>query len=108
MPTEPSGHAVSPSLDEELALTDSESEYDKGVSEINDGDHDEGQAGPNPGEQNEGQAESNPVPPMTTPVIDFTVSQPVFATVLAPRPTSTSTTSTVMTATTLPSPPPQP
>nr|GEV31316.1 hypothetical protein [Tanacetum cinerariifolium] len=46
--------------DEELALTDSESESDKGVLEINAGDHDEGHAGPNPSEQNEGQARSNP------------------------------------------------
>nr|GEU37777.1 ribonuclease H-like domain-containing protein [Tanacetum cinerariifolium] len=42
MPTKPSGHAESLSLDEELALTDSESESDKGVSEINVGEHDEG------------------------------------------------------------------
>nr|GEU37776.1 UBN2 domain-containing protein [Tanacetum cinerariifolium] len=48
------------------------------------------------------------VPPMTTPVIDLAVSQPVFATVQAPLPTSTSITSAVTTTTTLPPPPPQP
>nr|GEU36089.1 hypothetical protein [Tanacetum cinerariifolium] len=47
MPTEPSGHAEFPSLDEK-------------VPEINVGDQDEGQAGPNPGEHDEGQAGSNP------------------------------------------------
>ncbi|GJZ23435.1 hypothetical protein Tco_0560894 [Tanacetum coccineum] len=60
MPTEPSGHVESPSLDVELALTDSETESDKEVPEINAGNQDEGQAGPNPGEQDEGQAGSNP------------------------------------------------
>nr|GEU32513.1 hypothetical protein [Tanacetum cinerariifolium] len=48
MPTEPSGHAESPSLDEELALTNSESESNKGVPEINAGDNNEDQARPNP------------------------------------------------------------
>nr|GEW88480.1 hypothetical protein [Tanacetum cinerariifolium] len=42
MPTKPSRHAESPSLDEDLALTDSESESDKGVPEIIARDHDEG------------------------------------------------------------------
>ncbi|GKB12654.1 hypothetical protein Tco_0846577 [Tanacetum coccineum] len=60
MPTEPTGHANSPSLDTELALTDSETESDKEVPVINTGDQDEGQAGQNPGEQDEGQAGSNP------------------------------------------------
>nr|GEU41920.1 retrovirus-related Pol polyprotein from transposon TNT 1-94 [Tanacetum cinerariifolium] len=60
MPSEPFGHAESPFLEKELALTDSESESDKGVPEINAGDHDKGQAGPNPGEQNKGQDGSNP------------------------------------------------
>nr|GEV37425.1 copia protein [Tanacetum cinerariifolium] len=60
MPSEPSRHAESPSLDKEPALTDSESKSDKGVPEINAGDHDEGHAGPNPGEQNKGQDGSNP------------------------------------------------
>nr|GEU59447.1 hypothetical protein [Tanacetum cinerariifolium] len=46
MTTEPSGHAESPSLDEE-------------VPEINAGDQDKGQARPNPGEQDEDQAGSN-------------------------------------------------
>ncbi|GJV78897.1 hypothetical protein Tco_1514767 [Tanacetum coccineum] len=68
MPTEPSGHVESPSLDVELALTDSETESDKEVPEINAGNQDEGQAGPNPGEQDEGQAGSNPG--------DAAVSQP--------------------------------
>ncbi|GKD79224.1 hypothetical protein Tco_1341845 [Tanacetum coccineum] len=53
--------AESPSLDEELALTDSEMESDKEAPEIHAGDQDEGQAGPNPGEQDEGQAGPNPV-----------------------------------------------
>ncbi|GJY02732.1 retrovirus-related pol polyprotein from transposon TNT 1-94 [Tanacetum coccineum] len=61
MPTESFGHAESPSLDAELALTDSETEFDEEAPEIHVGDHDEGQAGPNPGEQNEGQAGPNPV-----------------------------------------------
>ncbi|GJW60242.1 retrovirus-related pol polyprotein from transposon TNT 1-94 [Tanacetum coccineum] len=61
MPTKSSGHAESPSLDAELALTDSETEFDEEAPEIHVGDHDEGQAGPNPGEQNEGQAGPNPV-----------------------------------------------
>ncbi|GJR71292.1 hypothetical protein Tco_0083657 [Tanacetum coccineum] len=61
MPTESSGHAESPSLDAELALTDSETESDEEAPEIHAGDQDEGQAGPNPGEQDEGQAGPNPV-----------------------------------------------
>ncbi|GJS89749.1 hypothetical protein Tco_0772385 [Tanacetum coccineum] len=61
MPTKSFGHAESPSLDAELALTDSETEFDEEAPEIHVGDHDEGQAGPNPGEQNEGQAGPNPV-----------------------------------------------
>ncbi|GKC97128.1 hypothetical protein Tco_1167403 [Tanacetum coccineum] len=60
MPTEPTGHADSPSLDTELALTDSETESDEEVPVINTGDQDEGQAGPNIGEQDEGQAGPNP------------------------------------------------
>ncbi|GJX37264.1 retrovirus-related pol polyprotein from transposon TNT 1-94 [Tanacetum coccineum] len=60
MPTKPSEHADSPSLDAELALTDSETESEEEVSVIKAGDQDEGQAGPNPGEQDEGQAGSNP------------------------------------------------
>ncbi|GJS78328.1 hypothetical protein Tco_0728209 [Tanacetum coccineum] len=54
MHTEPIGPANSPSLDDELPLTDSETESDKEVPVINVGDQDEGQAGPNPGEQDEG------------------------------------------------------
>ncbi|GJU97386.1 retrovirus-related pol polyprotein from transposon TNT 1-94 [Tanacetum coccineum] len=61
MPTESSGHAESPSLDAELALTDSEMESDKEAPEIHAGDQDEGQAGPNPGEQDKSQAGPNPI-----------------------------------------------
>ncbi|GJR78107.1 hypothetical protein Tco_0148892 [Tanacetum coccineum] len=61
MPTKSSRHVESPSLDAELALTDSETESDEEAPEIHAGDHDEGQAGPNPGEQDEGQAGPNPV-----------------------------------------------
>ncbi|GJW62310.1 hypothetical protein Tco_0111645 [Tanacetum coccineum] len=59
MPTESYGHAESPSLDAELALTDSKTESDEEAPEIHAGDQDEGQAGPNPGEQDEGQAGPN-------------------------------------------------
>ncbi|GJZ55554.1 reverse transcriptase domain-containing protein [Tanacetum coccineum] len=58
-PPMPTGHADSPSLDTEIALTDSETESDEEVPVINTGDQDEGQAGPNPGIQDEGQAGSN-------------------------------------------------
>ncbi|GJR10563.1 hypothetical protein Tco_0793215 [Tanacetum coccineum] len=58
--TEPSRIDDSPSLDADLAPTNSEMEFDKEVSGINAGDQDEGQAGPNPGVQDEGQAGSNP------------------------------------------------
>ncbi|GJV15427.1 retrovirus-related pol polyprotein from transposon TNT 1-94 [Tanacetum coccineum] len=51
MPTEPSEHADSPSLDAELALTDSETESEEEVPVIKAGDQDEGQAGPNPESQ---------------------------------------------------------
>nr|GEZ86260.1 hypothetical protein [Tanacetum cinerariifolium] len=60
MPAEASGPAESPSLDAELALTDSETESDDEVHKINTGDQDEGQARPNPGIQDEGQAGPNP------------------------------------------------
>ncbi|GJS89483.1 retrovirus-related pol polyprotein from transposon TNT 1-94 [Tanacetum coccineum] len=60
MPTESSGHAESPSLDAELALTDSEMESDKEAPQIRAGDQDDGQAGPNLGIQDEGQAGPNP------------------------------------------------
>ncbi|GJY42304.1 retrovirus-related pol polyprotein from transposon TNT 1-94 [Tanacetum coccineum] len=63
MPTESSRHAESPSLDAELALTDSEMKSDEEAPEIHAGDQDEGQAGPNPGEQDEGQARPNPAGP---------------------------------------------
>ncbi|GJS89437.1 retrovirus-related pol polyprotein from transposon TNT 1-94 [Tanacetum coccineum] len=59
MPTEPSEHADSPSLDAKLALTDSETQSEEEVPVIKAGDQDEGQAGPNRGEQDEGQAGSN-------------------------------------------------
>ncbi|GKA88740.1 hypothetical protein Tco_0810504 [Tanacetum coccineum] len=48
MPTEPSKHADSPSLDAELALTNSEIDSEEEVPVIKAGDQDEGQAGPNP------------------------------------------------------------
>ncbi|GJU32699.1 retrovirus-related pol polyprotein from transposon TNT 1-94 [Tanacetum coccineum] len=60
MPIEPSEHADSPSLDAELALTDSETESEEEVPVIKAGDQDEDQAGPNPSKQDEGQAGSNP------------------------------------------------
>ncbi|GKB32170.1 hypothetical protein Tco_0871571 [Tanacetum coccineum] len=52
--------------------------------------------------------DNSSVPPMTTPVIDLTVSQPISTTVQAPLPTSTATIITITTITTLPPPPPQP
>nr|GEU39279.1 hypothetical protein [Tanacetum cinerariifolium] len=58
--TQASGHVESPSLDAELALTDSETEFDNVASKIDIGDQDEGQAGPNPGDHDEGQAGPNP------------------------------------------------
>nr|GEV25494.1 putative ribonuclease H-like domain-containing protein [Tanacetum cinerariifolium] len=60
MPTEAFGPAESPSLNAELALTDSEIEFDDVVPKINTEDQDEGQTGPNPGIQDEGHAEPNP------------------------------------------------
>nr|GEV78906.1 hypothetical protein [Tanacetum cinerariifolium] len=48
------------------------------------------------------------VPPMTTPVIDLAVSQPVSTTVQTLLPTSTTTATTITTTTTLPPPPPHP
>ncbi|GKF46155.1 hypothetical protein Tco_0135957 [Tanacetum coccineum] len=60
MPTKPSEHADSPSLDAELALTNSEMESEEEVPVIKARDQDEGQAGPNPGEQDEGQAGPTP------------------------------------------------
>nr|GFA66339.1 hypothetical protein [Tanacetum cinerariifolium] len=60
MPTEASGPAESPSLDAELALTDSETESDDVMPKINTGDQDKGQARPNPGIQDEGQSRPNP------------------------------------------------
>nr|GEU89729.1 retrovirus-related Pol polyprotein from transposon TNT 1-94 [Tanacetum cinerariifolium] len=59
MLAEASRLAKSPSLDEKLALTDSETEFDDEVPKINTGDQDEGQAGPYPGIQDEGQARPN-------------------------------------------------
>ncbi|GJX98529.1 hypothetical protein Tco_0355548 [Tanacetum coccineum] len=60
MPTEPSEHADSPSLDAKLTLTDSETESEEEVPVIKAGDQDEDQDGPNPGKQDEGQDGSNP------------------------------------------------
>ncbi|GKA71822.1 retrovirus-related pol polyprotein from transposon TNT 1-94 [Tanacetum coccineum] len=60
MPTDPSGHVESPSLDAELALTDSETESNEEAPKINAGNQNEGKAGPNPGEQDKGQAGPNP------------------------------------------------
>nr|GEU33776.1 hypothetical protein [Tanacetum cinerariifolium] len=60
MPDEASRPAESPSLDAELALTDSETESDDEVPKINTGDQDEGQAGLNPDIQDEGQTGPNP------------------------------------------------
>ncbi|GJZ26344.1 retrovirus-related pol polyprotein from transposon TNT 1-94 [Tanacetum coccineum] len=51
MPTEPSEHADSPSIDVELALIDSEIESEEKVPVIKARDQDEGQARTNPGEQ---------------------------------------------------------
>ncbi|GKF28466.1 hypothetical protein Tco_0094808, partial [Tanacetum coccineum] len=73
MTTRPSGNAESPSLDDELALADSEMESDEIVTpvnkekdasnreltKINAGIQDECQAGSNPSKQDEGQAGSN-------------------------------------------------
>ncbi|GJT59476.1 hypothetical protein Tco_1003009 [Tanacetum coccineum] len=60
MPTEPTGHADSPSLDTELALTVNETKSDEEVPVFNTGDQNEGQARPNPGKQDKGQAGPNP------------------------------------------------
>ncbi|GKE31275.1 hypothetical protein Tco_1450597, partial [Tanacetum coccineum] len=54
-----SRHVESPSLDAELALTDSETESNEEAPEIHAGDQDKGQAGPDPGEQDEGHAGPN-------------------------------------------------
>nr|GEW36213.1 hypothetical protein [Tanacetum cinerariifolium] len=59
MPTKASGHAESPSLDAELALTDSETEFDIVVSKIDTGDQDEVHARPNPGDHDEVQPGPN-------------------------------------------------
>nr|GEV74607.1 retrovirus-related Pol polyprotein from transposon TNT 1-94 [Tanacetum cinerariifolium] len=50
--------------------------------------------------------DTSSVPPMTTPVINVTVSQPVSTTVQASLPTSTTIATTITTTTTLPPPPP--
>ncbi|GJR25203.1 hypothetical protein Tco_0973730 [Tanacetum coccineum] len=55
MPTKPSGIADLPSLDADLAPTDSETESGEEVPGINAGDQDEGQAGPNHGVQDKDQ-----------------------------------------------------
>ncbi|GJZ60641.1 hypothetical protein Tco_0616457, partial [Tanacetum coccineum] len=51
--------------------------------------------------------DTSSVPLMTIPVIDLTVSQPVFTTVQAPLPTSTATVTTITTTTSLLPPPTQ-
>ncbi|GJY73233.1 monodehydroascorbate reductase [Tanacetum coccineum] len=61
MPTEPSGIADSPSLDADLAPTNSETESNEEVPRINVGDQDEGQAGPNPGDAAKSQPQSSHV-----------------------------------------------
>nr|GFD30905.1 hypothetical protein [Tanacetum cinerariifolium] len=61
MPAEASGPAESPSLDVELALTDSETESNEKVPKINTGDQDEGQARPNPGIQDEEATDASPL-----------------------------------------------
>nr|GFA48878.1 hypothetical protein [Tanacetum cinerariifolium] len=59
-PTEPSGHALSPSIYAKLGLTDSDTESDEEVPPVvKIGAQDEGQAGPNPGVLIEGQTGSN-------------------------------------------------
>nr|GFC67777.1 hypothetical protein [Tanacetum cinerariifolium] len=60
MLTKAFGHAESPSLDAELAPTNSEIEFDNAASKINTGHQDEGHARPNPGDHDEGQAGPNP------------------------------------------------
>nr|GFA03300.1 hypothetical protein [Tanacetum cinerariifolium] len=102
---EASEPAESPSLDAELALIDSETEFDDEVPKIHTGDQDEGQAGPNPSKEEPGKTnakvevqlmvsvpihqDTSSVPPMTTPVIDLTTSQSG-----TPLLTSSATTST--------------
>nr|GEV98047.1 hypothetical protein [Tanacetum cinerariifolium] len=137
MPAEASGPAESPSLDAELALTNSETESDDEVPKINTGDQDEGQAGPNPGIQDEGQARPNPGVQdegqgeelgktnaeaevqlmVSAPIHQDTSSVPPMTTPVidlmtsqsgSPIPTSSATTSTVMTTTTIPPLPSQP
>ncbi|GJZ72485.1 hypothetical protein Tco_0636336 [Tanacetum coccineum] len=74
-PTEPSGHAESPSLYAKLGLTDSNTKLDEEVPPmVKSGAQDEGQAGPNHGVQDEGQAGPNPgdnaePQPQSTPVV---------------------------------------
>nr|GEZ46956.1 hypothetical protein [Tanacetum cinerariifolium] len=63
MPAEASKPVESPSLDAELALTDSESEFDDEVPKINTGDQDEGQAGSNAGDAAGSQTQPSYVVP---------------------------------------------
>ncbi|GJS79377.1 retrovirus-related pol polyprotein from transposon TNT 1-94 [Tanacetum coccineum] len=51
--------------------------------------------------------DTSSVPPMTSPVIDLTVSHPVSTTIHVPLPTSTATVTATTTTTSLPLPPPQ-
>nr|GEU34566.1 retrovirus-related Pol polyprotein from transposon TNT 1-94 [Tanacetum cinerariifolium] len=60
-PTEPSSHAESPLIYEELGLTDSDMKSNEEVPfVVKIGAQDEGQARPNPGVEDEGQARPNP------------------------------------------------
>ncbi|GJV86821.1 retrovirus-related pol polyprotein from transposon TNT 1-94, partial [Tanacetum coccineum] len=74
-PTEPSGHAESPSMYEKLGLTDSDMKSDEEVPPVvKSRAQDDGQAGPNPGVQDEGQVGQNPSDnaepqPQSTPVV---------------------------------------
>ncbi|GKD10371.1 hypothetical protein Tco_1190056 [Tanacetum coccineum] len=52
--------------------------------------------------------DTSSVPPITSPVIDLTVSHPVSTTIHAPLPTSTTIVTATITTTSLPPPPPQP
>nr|GEU57911.1 E-beta-farnesene synthase [Tanacetum cinerariifolium] len=62
MPTEPLGHAESPSIYAELGLTDSDTEFDEEVPHVVKIEaQDEGQAGSNPGDDAEPQPQSSPV-----------------------------------------------
>nr|GEV06084.1 retrovirus-related Pol polyprotein from transposon TNT 1-94 [Tanacetum cinerariifolium] len=96
----PYGNAESPSLDAELA--DSETESHKTVTPVN---KEKESSNRELTEINAGDTSSDP--PMTTSVVDLTKLQSDSPTINAPHLTSTATTTTI-TTTTLPPPPPQP